>query len=204
MFITLNEVKTLFMKTEEELLTAQQSIDIITSMIRQAKGKAKQNSFYFLFWGWIVVVANLGMFILTKLEYSMPYIIWTITIPAWIYTMIRAFRQSRHEGAASTHFDRITGAVWISFGVVIFTMVLFGRSINFQLNPIILLMSAIPTFTSGMILKFRPLMYGGILFWFSSIISFSIPMEYQPLISAIALTGGYLVPGYILKSKKEA
>ena len=204
MFTTLNEVKITFMKNEEESLTAQQSIDIITSMIRQAKGKAQQNSFYFLFWGWIVVIANLGMFILTKMEYSMPFIVWTITIPAWIYTMIHAFRQSKREGTASSHFDRITASVWISFGVVIFTMVAFGRTINYQLNPIILLISSIPTFTSGMVLKFRPLMLGGILFWLSSMISFSIPMEYQPLVSAMALAGGYLAPGYMLKSKKDA
>ena len=44
----------------------------------------------------------------------------------------------------------------------------------------------------------------GILFWLSSMISFSLPMEYQPLVSAIALAGGYLFPGYMLKSKKEA
>jgi hypothetical protein len=191
------------MKTDDKSLTAQQSLDIITSMIMQAKGNAQRNSFYFLFWGWIVVIANLGMFILTKVEYGMPYMVWTIAIPAWIYTMIRAYRQSKAEGSTSSHFDRITGAVWISFGVVIFTLIAFGRAINFQLNPIILLISAIPTFSSGMILKFRPLMFGGILFWLSSIISFSLPMDYQPLIGAIALAGGYLVPGYLLKAKKD-
>jgi hypothetical protein len=192
------------MKTEEESLSARQSIEIITRMISQAKDKAQQNSFYFLFWGWIVVLANVGMFILTMLEYSMPYIVWAITIPAWIFTMYRAFTQGKHSGGTSSHFDRISGSIWISFGIVVFTLVAFGRTINFQINPIILLISAIPTFSSGVILKFKPFMVGGILFWLSSIISFLVPMEFQPLIGAVALAGGYLVPGYMLKTKNDA
>ena len=189
------------MKNEEENLSAQQSLDLITQMIQQAKGRVQQNSFYFLFWGWVVVLANLGMFILTQAGYERPYIVWAITIPAWIYSMYHGFKQGKRQGSASTHFDQISGSLWISFGIVIFTLVVFGYKINFQLNPVILLMSAIPTFSSGAILKFKPLMIGGILFWVCSIISFLIPMEFQPLIGAIALGCGYLIPGYMLKTK---
>jgi hypothetical protein len=75
------------MKSEWEKLSAQESLDIITTMISEAKGKAQQNGFHFLLWGWVVAMANLGMYILTQLDYPRPYIVWAITIPAWITSL---------------------------------------------------------------------------------------------------------------------
>jgi hypothetical protein len=191
------------MKTQDENLSPLQSLDIITSMIQEAKGRVQKNNFYFLLWGWVIVVANLGMYILTKLEYEMPYIMWVITVPAWIYSMVKGYRQGREGGTRSSHLDRITGTVWITYGVVIFTLVAFGRLINYQLNPAILLVTAIPTFTSGMIINFKPLMMGGAIFWIASIISFLLPLDTQPLVGAVAIACGYLVPGYLLKAKRN-
>jgi hypothetical protein len=192
------------MKTEEQSLSAHQSLEIITSMIREAKGKARQNAFYFLFWGWIVVIANIGMFVLAKTGYSMPYIVWLITFPAWVYTIYRGFTHGRREGSSSSHFDRISASVWMSFGVVTATLIVFGYMINFQLNPIILIVASIPTFCSGIIIKFKPLLFGGVLFWLFGIICFLLPFDLQPLAGAAAIAGGYLVPGYMLRTKKDS
>jgi hypothetical protein len=187
---------------EPENLSAQQSLSIITSMIDQAKGNVQRNSFYFLLWGWVVALANLGMFALSMLDYQRPYIVWVITIPAWIYTIYRSIKQNADK-SASTHFDRISASLWMCYAICIFTVVAFGYKINFQIGPIILIMSAVPTFVSGIILRFKPLMIGGILFWVFGIISFLVPNEMQSLAGAVAILCGYLVPGYILKNKHE-
>ena len=181
-------------------LTAHQSLDLITSMIREAKGNVQRNNFYFLFWGWIIVFANLGMFTLTLLNYDRPYIVWLITIPAWIYTLITVFRKEK-SAVAFTHFDRISGRLWLSYGVTIFILVAFGAKINFQLNPVILTISAVPTLVSGVILRFRPFVLGGIAFWIAGIVTFVCPFTYQPLVGAIAIVAGYIIPGYLLKKE---
>jgi hypothetical protein len=190
------------MKTESENLTAQQSLAIITAMIHEAKGRARKNAFHFLLWGWVIVVANLGMYTLTKLGYPYPYAVWGITIPAWIISMYKGFKQER-EKQASTHFDKVTLGLWISFGITVFTIVAFGHKLNYQINPLIITVSAIPTFVSGVLLKFKPIMFGGAAFWVFGIIGFLTPVETQPLIGAVAILCGYLVPGYLLRSKKE-
>jgi len=190
------------MKTESEDLSARQSLDIITTMIQQAKGKAQANSFYFLFWGWVVALAQIGMYILMLVNYSRPYAIWLIAVPAWIFTLYKGFRDDRSEKTAPTHFDRITTSLWLSFGIVIFTMVAFGYTINFRLNPVILTISAMPTFVSGVIIRFRPLIAGGISLWIFGVACFLLPYEIQPLMGASAIICGYLIPGYILKSRK--
>jgi len=187
------------MKTESENLSAQQSLEIITSMIAQAQGKFQKNVFYFLLWGWVVAIANIGMYTLIKLNYPYPYVAWAITIPAWIWSMYHGFRQSR-DRSPSTHFDVVSGALWIGFGVVVFTLVAFGGKINYQLNPVILLFSAVPTCASGVILRFRPLIFGGVLFWVFGIVCFLVPYEFQFIAGAVAIVCGYLIPGYLLKS----
>ena len=190
------------MKTDSEKLTAQQSLDIITTMILEAKGNVKRNGFYFLLWGWVVALANLGMFILAKADYSHPYVVWVITIPAWIISLYLGFRQG-NTTHRTTHLDTITGWLWVCFGICVFTLVAFGSRINFQLNPVIITLSAIPTFLSGVIIRFRPLMFGGAVMWVGGIISFLSPIEIQPLIGAAAVVCGYLVPGYLLRNKKD-
>jgi hypothetical protein len=196
MFTPLKEI----MK-QETPMTAAQSLDLITRMIDQAKGNVQRNAFYFLFWGWIIVIANLGMFILIKLAYPYPYVIWAITIPAWAYTMYTAIKRKK-GGAVATHLDGISGWLWITFGVCVFTVVAFGYKINFQINPVILLFCSIPTFMSGVILRFKPLKFGGIMFWIFSIVSFTLGNEYQFVSGAAAITLGYLIPGYMLKRKE--
>ena len=190
------------MKAESENFTARESLDLIAAMIQEAKGNVRRNHFYFLLWGWVVVLANMGMYALTRLDYERPYAVWLITIPAWIFTLYKVFSSKKVDRTA-THFDRISGRLWMSFGITIFSLVFFGYKIGYQLNPVILTVSAIPTIVSGVILNFRPLMLGGIAFWITGVVCFLVPMEEQPLVGAVGVVCGYLIPGYMLKQKKE-
>ena len=182
--------------------TPHESLEIITRMIKQAQGNVKKSSFHFLLWGWVVVIANLGMFALTQLDYSRPYLIWLICIPAWITSMFYGYKGSR-EKRVMTYIDRSIMWLWIGFGISVFTIVFFGYTIQFNLNPVILLMSALPTLVSGVIIRFRPLIIGGVMFWLFGIMCFLITPQYQTLVGAVAVAIGYLVPGYLLKSKKD-
>ena len=189
------------MITPNENLTAQQSIDIISKMIEQAKGNVQKNSFYFLLWGWTILTCNLSIFIMLQFtEIKNPFWIWLLTIPAAIASSIHGRNQERVKNL--THLDTISKWLWIGFGLICFTIVFFGQKINYQINPIIICMSAVPTFVSGIMLRFRPLILGGISFWICGIIIFLLPVKEQFLLSSIAIALGYLVPGYMLQAKK--
>lgn len=98
--------KTTAMKPDDEALTPQQSLAIITGMISLYKGNVRNNSVYFLLWGCVIALANLGMFALLLPHYSRPYVIWSIVIPAWLVTIYGAYRQERKQ-RMSTHLNRI-------------------------------------------------------------------------------------------------
>ena len=89
------------MESENQILTTQQSLDIITKMIRQAHGNVKKNSVYLILWGLVVTLANLGMFVLMWMEYPMPYLVWLITVPAWILSIYISYRHGKN--ARSLH-----------------------------------------------------------------------------------------------------
>jgi len=66
-------------------------------------------------------------------------------------------------------------------------------------------MYGMPTFLSGIILKFRPLIIGGVCCWVFSFFSSFVASEYQSLFIAAAVIVAWIIPGYILKQifKKE-
>ena len=190
------------METEDQILTTQQSLDIITKMIQQAHGNVKRSSVYLILWGVVIALANLGMFVLMWMEYPMPYLVWLITLPAWFITIYISYRHGKHA-VVSSHFDRINSILWYSYGIIIFTIIVFGYKINFQLNPLILMVSAIPAFVSATIIKFRPLAIGGVLFWVFGILCFLVGGPWQYLIGAIAVISGHLIPGLMLRNNRD-
>ena len=191
------------MTTENKDISAQQRLDLIQSMIRQAQGNMLNNSFYFILWGWAVALANIGMYSLYKFtDYEYPYIVWLITIPAWVITIIYGSRQGRQAGK-KTHLDKVNMWLWISYGLTILPFVVFIQKIGYNINPVVLIITASPTFLAGIMLKFKPLILGGISFYLFGIVCFMVGPIDQYLVGAIAIICGYLIPGYLLKTTRE-
>ena len=191
------------MEPKNDNLSAQESLNLISSMIQQAKGNMRQSSFYFLLWGWTITIANLGVYILIKFtDATNPFLMFSITIPSALISVFYGIRQEKGK-IAQTHLDNINKWLWIGFGITCFIFAAFGRQTNWQINPIIITMCAVPTFLTGIMLRFKPLMYGGVAFWIFGVVSFVVSTEIQFLLAAVAVVLGYLVPGYLLK-KSEA
>jgi hypothetical protein len=64
-----------------------------------------------------------------------------------------------------------------------------------------LILYGMPTFLSGVILKFKPLMVGAVCCWTLAIISPFINVQYQLLLIAGAVIAAWIIPGYLLKRK---
>ena len=186
-----------------ENLSPQQSLDIITSMINQTKGNIQKSSFFFILWGWTIVVANLGVFALMRFtDFENPYLFYAVTIPAAIISVIYGNRQDKNS-IVITHLDIVYKWLWMGLGISCFVLFIFGSKINWQLNPVIITMCAAPTLTSGIISRFKPLVWGGVCLWIGGIALFLVTNEYQFVIAAAAIFLGYLVPGYALRTQKN-
>jgi hypothetical protein len=188
----------------ERELTGKESLHLITSMISQAKSNyQKGGSFYFLLWGWVVLVANLGHYYLEAFtDYQQPYIVWLITIPAGIVSGIYGRNQSKRAQVIS-HLDRLYGQVWVAIGAAVVILLVFMRRLDYNHNAVIMLFSGIGTYMSGAMLRFKPLMVGGIVLGIASIVCFNVSITDQYLVGGIGIFAGYLIPGYLLKNKEK-
>ncbi|MEQ8474287.1 MAG: hypothetical protein RIC35_24035 [Marinoscillum sp.] len=188
----------------EKELTGQESLDLIREMIQQAKSNyQKGGSFHFLLWGWVVMFANFTHYYLEAFtSYEMPYIVWVVTFPAGIISAVYGARRKR-KAMVTSHLDRMYGQVWVIVGVGVIVTLTFMPKLSYNHNAVILLFAAVGTYISGQLLRFRPLVFGGLALIAASIIAFSVSVTDQYLVGGIGIFAGYLIPGYILKSKEK-
>ena len=107
-----------------------------------------------------------------------------------------------------TYTDEIIGFVWLTFVVLMFLFgFLFGQIMGPEyykfFNPALLALYGMPTFLSGIILKVRVLMIGGIACWLLSILASFVPYDYQLLMLSLAVIVAWIVPGYVLQAKHK-
>ncbi|MEP1035414.1 hypothetical protein [Ekhidna sp.] len=185
-------------------LSKDESLALITNMIGQAKHNvAKGGSFYFLLWGWVVMIANIGHYLIAKYDWlDYPYIVWILTIPAGIISMVHGAKRSK-EAKVKSHLDRLYSQIWMAVFVGVLIILFFMSDINYNANAIILVFAGIGTFISGQALRFSPLIMGGVALWVASIIAFNLPPLDQYLVGAAGILAGYLIPGYLLRKAEK-
>ena len=193
-------------ENSEEQFSPQQSLAVIQSMIETAKNQFSESGHLYLLWGWLVFVCSIAQFImLTFFAYEYHYMVWMLTWLAFIYQTIYLIREKKKE-RVRTYTDSIIGFVWLVFVVMMVLFgVLFGRELGEDyyrmISPGFLALYGMPTFLSGIILKFKPLVLGGLGCWLLSILSLFIPYEFQLLLLAAAMVIAWIIPGYMLRAK---
>lgn len=188
---------------EKNVLTNEESLRIITSMINQAKVNVRNSSFHLLFWGWLIFICSLSDYILYQFfDYTNSYYVWLFVVPGIFVSMIYGFRNGR-KSRISTYADSLYMWLWIAFMItaIILFVLMMDRPQAF--GPFMLLLAGFPTFMSGIILKFKPLVVGGLIFWLLSLISNFLSPEITPLAMPLAVITGYLIPGYLLKIRNS-
>jgi hypothetical protein len=189
------------MENGEKMMTGEESLKIITDMINKTKVNIRQGSFHLLFWGWLLIFCSLGDWLLLKFtDYPHHYYVWFLVIPGAFVSMIYGFVNGR-KAKVQTYADGLYMWTWIGF--LITAVVLFiVQADNMQyITPFILLLAGFATFLSGFIIKFRPLVFGGIWFWIIALLVHLAGPSYASLGTAVAVLIGYLIPGYMVRNK---
>ena len=185
------------MDTEKQL-TEQESLQIIHEMIAAAKNNIKADAFIFLLWGWLVFIASMGQFTMVKMNMEDSGMVWWLMPLGGIITPIYIVLK-RKKDKTRTYVSEFIKFVWIAFTVTLLIILFCNSMAYMQVLPIIMALYGIGLFLSGGALKFKPLIIGGIFCWVCAIAGFETQNVYQLLILAVAVLGGYIIPGYLLK-----
>lgn len=187
----------------ERPLSPQESMEVIVRAISKTRNDIRANSFYFLLWGWLIAVASFTFFVLGNFfGYKYHFILFPLLVLAGV--IVTAVHHSRRRTRSTeTYVSYFLSRMWVVIGVGFLMVVFINVSRGDVPFTYTLLLAGVGTLTSGWVMKFRPLIFGGVLFLISSVASIYMMVEYKALLQGVSVVAGYLVPGYLLKSAED-
>ena len=184
----------------------EEQIEIISKVINSTKENLKPLSINFIFWGILIVIMSLIHYSIPQFiqytEYS-SVLFWTILpMLGMIFTIVYNIKNRKVFGY-ETYLNRVIKIIWgifnLSWLVIIVMSLLNG--INNPVPEILFLLST-TLITTGIIIKFKPIVIGGIL-----LMLFTVYINFNPninflIVNIIGVSLGMLVPGISLYFSK--
>lgn len=190
------------METKEPLMTEQESLQVIQQMIQSAKQEFHDKSFYYLLWGWLVFIASLGQFVLVSLDSPNSGIVWLLMPIGGVITAIYSRYQKRKQ-KVKTYYDEFNQHALVAFFVSLLIVLVFMQQLQMNCYPLVMMVYGCWLYISGGALRFRPLIVGGVINWILAVAAFLVDFKLQLLLLAAAVLLGYIIPGYLLKSRYQ-
>ena len=195
------------MENRDTDLTPADSLQLIESMINKAKDRFGEDGHLYILWGWLVLICSVTEFVLFHFfQYEKHYLVWSVSwglLVYQIYYLVAKYRRQK----VRTYTAHIIGYVWITFVILSFLIGFLNGRLSgdsryfYHIFPLLLALYGMPVFLSGIIIRFRPLVIGGICCWVLSVITTFLPYDYQMLMLSVAMVAAWLIPGYLLRAK---
>ena len=188
-----------------DIMSEKEGFLLITSMINRARNRYHENGYLYLLWGWLIFICCIIQFVgLHFFNYPQVYYAWYSTWALFIYQVFY-LRKNRDKRRVTMYTGEIIGYVWlvfiITYALLVYIMIM--EKAPGAIAPAILTAFGMPTFLSGVILKFRALKVGGIVCWVLAAVAPFVLYEYQYLLIAAAVAAGWIVPGHLLRYKHK-
>jgi hypothetical protein len=207
------------MNEPEKTLSEKESLDLITSMINKAKESYHDTGWGPIMWGSVVIICSLVTWAQVVFKFRIGFDIWLLTLAAIIPQIIISYRENKSK-RAKTYNDIAMDYTWISFGISMFLLIFATGAIQSGMDKefavqgakysrpsqflyhyqtaLFLILYGIPTFITGGILKFKPMLLGGMFCWLCSLVSLYTTGVVDLLLMAASAFFAWLVPGIII------
>jgi len=180
-------------------------------MIQFIRNLTDKNGILFIIWGCISFISYLLIYISGSIQYSslLDHIsnIFSILLPilGLIFTILFVIilYQSKPVNTIITVLY-----IWGSTiaGMVLINLIQFNINhiINFQLqHPIFMVLIAIATVLTGVVLSYKYIISGGIAFGIMAYLCSYFNLHEQLLIESLAWLFAFIIPGFLIFSKKN-
>jgi len=196
---------------ESDSFDESQSIKVIREMIQVSQKRIKSDGILFILWGWFMFYNYLSNFILGQIVYThqikitLNYVGYALAVLTIGYTVYYLIKQ---HSKVQTYIGISLRYVWISL-IVCFSltnMIIFNvnHQINFELqHPIFMMFIAFATVITGGIIRYRLVIFGGIIFGLLAYASSFFKLNQQFLLEAIAWLVAFVIPGHIMYLKRK-
>jgi hypothetical protein len=184
---------------EENKMSEQESFNLINEMIGKAKKSYVTKGIASIVWGVLIVFCSLISWSQAHFKYDLNFDIWLLAMLALIPQLYFSVKERRSK-KFTAHDEVTSGYIWTAFGVSIFILSLYfsHQPQGGQSSSLVMMLYAIPTFITGGMCKFKPMIIGGIICWAGSIISVFTSTEIDLLLMAACGLFAWFIPGVIL------
>lgn len=198
-------------KTKNEKFSESQSLQVIKEMIKVSQRKLKNDGILLIIWGWIMTLQYLMNYLLSNFTYTynlhqlMRIIAKGLPLVAVAYTLYHLYKEHRK---VQTYIGISLRYVW--FGLIaclsLTNLIIFNVTdgVNFELqHPIFMVFIAFSITITGGIIRYKPIVFGGVLFAVLAYIGSSFELQIQLLFESAAWFCAFVIPGHILFSKRN-
>ena len=188
-----------------------QSFQVIKEMIQISQKKLKNDGVLFILWGWVMFYSGLSGYIVREVLLSRRFEkflgifgkVFGLLVVA--YTVYYIWRQRKR---VQTYIGISLRYVWLSMVgcFVLINLILYNvlHQVNFELqHPLFMVMMAFSVMVTGGILRYKPVIIGGILFGIIALISSYFTLSYQLLLESCAWFIAFVIPGHYLYVTRE-
>ncbi|TAE14553.1 MAG: hypothetical protein EAZ47_10730 [Bacteroidetes bacterium] len=192
--------------SEQNIVSPLQSLQIIEEMIQKAKANFADNGFVYLLWGYTIFTCSMLHFIGIKLGDALgsikPYWVWNLVIVANIIHTVYQLKRTKKQQAKS-FAEELIAMFWLCFlaGMIIISVAAFTKFGWASVYPFLIMLYGTPTFLSGYVMKFKPLIFGGIFCWLMALVALFFDNAFLLLCVSLAVLVAWIIPGHLLQQQ---
>jgi len=192
---------------EGNKMTEQESLKLINEMIGKAKRSYITTGAASIVWGILIVVCSLLTWYQVYTQHAFGFDVWLLVFLAVIPQIYFSIAEKKKKNFVS-HDEHTMTYLWSTFAICIFILSFYNSKFETDSShstALFMLLYGIPTFITGGIFKFKPMIFGGIICWVLSVASMYTDIATDMLFMAACGLFAWFIPGIILwkKYKKQ-
>ncbi|MDD3431114.1 MAG: hypothetical protein PHF38_03715 [Bacteroidales bacterium] len=190
---------------DKSSISPEESFQLIAKTIQETKKRFEDNGHLFIFSGLIMFVVCLSQFVLIQLElYSINWYPNFLYPLGAIYTFFYAFNKYKKKKIPSNLIGNILASLGWMLGLNLMILgFFFSNKLGEAIAPVFLIFMAFFICISGVTVKYKPLIWGGILLNLIGLATFYFEWQYHPLIMAVGSVVALIIPGILLNNKRK-
>jgi len=185
---------------QEKKLTEQESLRLINEMISKAKRSYVSKGIASIVWGVLIIICSMLTWVQFYTGKFYDFDVWLLIFLALIPQIFFSIRERKKKNFIG-HDEQTMTYVWSAFGICIFILSFYqGKfgDVDHSSTSLFMLLYGIPTFITGGVFKFKPMIYGGLVCWILSVVSMFTDIKTDMLFMAACGLFAWLIPGIIL------
>ncbi|MEI9958064.1 MAG: hypothetical protein WDM90_17570 [Ferruginibacter sp.] len=181
-------------------MTEQESLKLINEMIGKAKRSYITTGAASMVWGILIVICSLLTWYQVYTKTDFGFDVWLLVFLALIPQIYFSLIEKKKKNFVS-HDEKTMTVVWTTFAICVFILSFYNGKFgdnNGKVTALFMMLYGIPTFITGGIFNFKPMILGGIICWVLAVVSMYTDMATDMLFMAACGLFAWLIPGIIL------